>query len=85
MDEKEPRVWPFILAFFFVMWMLTWPALLADLQSISRSKDTKCERYRSNLGHATLFALLPPVWFITPFITGFYEHGFQIQRKENCK
>lgn len=38
------------------------------------------ERYRSNLGFCTFVSLIPIVWILTPFLTGFYEHGWMIRR-----
>ena len=65
-----------LAAIWFVMWMLTWPAILADFQSIGDCNSAK-EDARHDLGFAMSLALLPPIWFLVPFVTGFYEHGMQ--------
>ncbi len=53
--------------------------LLANVQSIF---DDDCalarKMYRTNLGIAFGVALLPPVWILTPFLTGFWEHGWKL-------
>ena len=69
-----------IATIWFVMWMMTWPALLADMQSIG-SRRFADNNYRSELGVCMFFALLPPIWFVAPFASGFYEHGYQIGRR----
>lgn len=71
----------------FICWSVTWPALLADLQAKNfryTDYDTLYAQkyYRDDLGAAMGFALLPPIWIIAPFATGFYEHGFQIRRRQ---
>lgn len=66
-----------IIVFYVAMWFATWPALLADLQA----KNFADETYRADLAFAIGLSLLPPTWLIAPFVTGFYEHGFQIRRR----
>jgi hypothetical protein len=34
------------------------------------------EMYRENQGFAWLFSTFPPWWFVTAFISGFYEQGW---------
>lgn len=68
------------LFIYLIMWILTWSALLADIQSIG-DKQFANEQYRRDLGIAILFALIPITWIVTPFITGFYEHGLQFGRR----
>ena len=66
-----------LLPLWLIMWFLTWPALLAETQSLYTRSDPRC-KYRDNLGIVMLFAALPPMWILTPFVTGFYEYGFQV-------
>lgn len=71
------KVWH-IAAIWMVMFAFTYPALLADVQYVWRDKPVwQTERCPSHMGMAMLFGLLPPTWVIAPFVTGFYEHGFQ--------
>lgn len=74
-----------VVIVWFVMWMLTWPALLADIQQDSVfGRCYRVDRYRSHLSEAMGVALLPPLWIITPFVTGFYQHGFQLYPLSDC-
>ncbi len=67
-------------AIYLCLWLVTWPALLADLQFDRRDKESADRNYRHDLGVTMLWALLPPMWVATPFMTGFYQHGFQFGR-----
>lgn len=58
------------------LWVVTWSALLADKQA-RFDKGYAVQEYRHHLGGCMLFALFPPFWVVTPFLTGFYENGFQ--------
>lgn len=80
-----------IPAIWFVMWMVTWPALLADTQQIypdvwgdgrwtTKAIERANTKYRHDLSVSMLFGALPPMWVFGPFLTGFYEHGFQFGR-----
>lgn len=62
---------------YLIMWALTWPAILAEFQQGHLTCQFMEEHYRHDLGAAMLFAALPPLWIVTPFVTGFYEHGLQ--------
>lgn len=47
------------------------------LANVQRSFPTIAEeKYRADLGFAYGFSLVPIFWAVTPFITGFYEHGW---------
>lgn len=74
-----PR-WFFIALFSVSCWTMTWPALLADIQSIG-SVSFANEHYREDLGFCLLFGMLPPTWVAAPFTTGFYQRGFQVGRR----
>ena len=68
-------------AIYLCLWLLTWPALLADLQADRRDKESADRNYRHDISVAMLWALIPPMWVATPFWTGFYRHGFQFGRR----
>lgn len=72
-----------IASFWFLAWLLTWPAMLAYHQQ--RYPSLACERYRSDLGFATGWSFFPPAWLIAPFATGFYEYGFQVFPLPACR
>jgi hypothetical protein len=56
-------------------------ALLAYLQGEYPSLATK--DYRKDLATAVGIRLIPVVsWVMTPFLTGFYEHGFCLTRSQ---
>lgn len=69
-----------IAMIWFAGWIVTFPALLADFQSVGDDSHA-FSNYRRDLGAAMLFALLPQGWIVAPFVTGFYKHGFQIWRR----
>jgi hypothetical protein len=59
---------------------ITYPAILAEEQHIGRDDGFAEEHCRHEMGTSILFSLLPPIWLGAPFLTGFYEYGFQF----NC-
>lgn len=65
-----------------ILWFLTWAALLADLQG--RHCHVARRLYRQDLGFSMMMALLPPMWFVAPGFTGFYEYGFQVFPLDGC-
>lgn len=72
------RVWLFLglLAWVACVWVNA-GFLVADLQgNLAEYPTSQAESYRSNLGVAWMLSLLPPMWPMTPFMTGFYEHGW---------
>lgn len=68
-------------AIYLCLWLLTWPALLADLQADRRDKESADRNYRHDLSVTMFWAAFPPMWIVTPFWTGFYRHGFQFGRR----
>lgn len=38
------------------------------------------KEYRYNLGITLMLSLIPLTWFLTIFLTGFYEKGWRIKR-----
>ena len=62
--------------------LLNTGALLASFQGDSFGSRRANIDYRFDLGIASLLSLIPLVWFVTPFVTGFYEHGWQLGRKD---
>lgn len=62
--------------------IVTYGSLLAYMQSIWMPEERDAY-FRRDMGICALFALLPPAWFLHPFITGFYEHGLQFTRRRN--
>ena len=71
--------WKSLPVIWFVMWMVTWPALFADVQANHIKQEYADEAYRRDLGFAMGISLLPPIWIVAPFVTGFYEHGFKFK------
>lgn len=61
-----------IAVIWFVGWMITWPAWLADFQG--RHPTTDCRR---EMAEGMGWALLPTDWLIAPFVTGFWEYGMK--------
>ena len=57
---------------------LTYPAIFADFDGEFPSKDNRV-RYRHHLGFAVFAGLVPVFWLLTPFLTGFYVHGFKFK------
>jgi len=51
-------------------------ALFADFQHDSEGLPGGW--YRRDLGIAMFLAVMPPVWFMTPFMTGFYQYGWKL-------
>jgi len=68
-------------AIYLCLWLVTWPALLADLQADRRDKESADRNYRHDISVAMFWAMLPPMWVATPFWTDFYSHGFQFGRR----
>lgn len=66
-----------------IVWIIgflaTYPALFSYFQAGARHPETKIEMYREDLGVAMLLSLFPPSWLVTPFLTGFYKHGFKFK------
>lgn len=57
-------------------WTLTWSAFLAQDQH-DRGPSAR-KHYRDDLAMCMGMALIPAFWFMVPFFTGFFQHGFQI-------
>lgn len=76
-----PRGLAISAAIYLILWLVTWPALLADLQADRRDKESADRNYRHDLGVTMFWAALPPMWIATPFRTDFYRHGFQFGRR----
>lgn len=58
--------------------------LLANLYDNPRFYVIRDKDYRSDLGAAAGISLVPVTWLMTPFMTGFYEHGWRL-RKDRSK
>lgn len=69
-----------------VLWLWTWGALMADLNSGWTAKiyndNERQEHYRRDLAVTCFLALLPVFWVLSPFITGFYQHGWRLKMQE---
>lgn len=61
-------------------WIGTWGGQLAYLQKcpdpICDNPNRQYMKYREDLSMTCLMALFPPMWFIIPFVTGFYMYGW---------
>ena len=82
-----------IIAMSLALFIWNWGALNADteLSNDSASYYVKpdmheyiCGRYRFDLSMTALFALLPPMWIASPFVTGFYEYGWRLAPHPLC-
>jgi len=73
---------PFCIA----IWFWTWGVLMADIEFGNPMLDpiSECkfnsQHYRNHLAASCFFAMLPPLWLFSPFVTGFYEHGWTLSR-----
>jgi hypothetical protein len=61
------------------LWFWTWGALMADSQC--RFPTLASRDYRKDLAVTLLLSVIPTSWLITPFLTGFYEHGWTLTRQ----
>lgn len=76
------------IAVYGLCWFLSTGAVLADLQLDDSDQSWRRSSYRDALGFAAFMSLIPPVWVICPFVTGFFEHGWVnvfTYRPENFK
>ena len=63
--------------------LMTAGTFVADLQSIG-SKQLADKHYRQNLAICIGIGLLPVIpWFVAPFLSGFWEHGWTLKRRKN--
>jgi hypothetical protein len=76
----KKMTWLYLVPVYIALWLWTWGALMADIQHLSDVNWANRE-YRSDLGFSCAIALLPPFWLLSPFMTGFYEHGWQLSRR----
>jgi hypothetical protein len=44
-----------------------------------------CDFYRGDLASAVGLSMFPLTWILTPFLTGFYEHGWRLAPSEECQ
>lgn len=65
----------FLLVYVAMSWQ-TSAALFADMQSWSGTAARRSEVHRGDMGVAALFGLIPAFWIVAPFLTGFYQHGW---------
>lgn len=64
------------------LWAGSYGSLLADSQHQSwMSESDPRENCRSDAGFAAGLSLAPPAWLIVPFVTGFWQHGWQFTCK----
>lgn len=70
------------IVIYLVMWILTWGAAHAQLQSYG-SKSLADQDYRQDLACACFFGLIPLGWIVIFFTTGFYEHGWTLSRRKS--
>ena len=69
------------------LFVWTWGVLNASVQGKYDAglQNWRCESYRENLGISGLFAMMPPLWIASPFVTGFYENGWRLSKAPECK
>ncbi len=73
------------IVLYLTIWIEVWGALNADLQYIYQGgnhQSLHAYRYRHMTASTAGFALLPVIWPMSPFMTGFYEHGWCLTRKQ---
>ena len=59
--------------------------VLADVEHWPASVGSyRCKEYRSDLGFSIGWSMFPFVPVITPFATGFYEHGWTLRPRPEC-
>ncbi len=72
-----------VVALYLSISVAVWGALNADMQYVYEgSPRIHADQYRRVTGSMALFAMLPIVWLMSPFMTGFYEHGWCLTRKQ---
>lgn len=80
----KTRMWRFIIAaavFYAAASFLTWGFLNADLRGNKVDFNYRCaaEDGRQTLAMAAGISLIPVFWFLSPFLTGFYQHGWTLE------
>ena len=72
------RVWFLAVLIYLFCGALTYGAALASFQhQFGIDDDIERAMCRQDMGVAAMFSLLPPAWFVTFFLSGFYQDGFQ--------
>ena len=62
---------------------LTLGAKLAHFQAMLKEfPEEQQKRYRSDMAFCLFLSLIPIVWVLAPFFTGFYEDGLQYRRRK---
>jgi hypothetical protein len=69
------------------MFVWTWGTLNAhsDGDFDAMLPDWRCTHYRNNLSVCALLSLMPPMWVISPFLTGFYKYGWRLKPAPECR
>ncbi len=58
----------------------------ADLEhALDYMGNKSCGGYRKDLGFSVGWSMLPMTPLATPFMTGFYQHGWRLTPREDCK
>jgi hypothetical protein len=56
-------------------------ALLAQMQSqFKGDREFTQKHYRSDLSFCVALSIIPLVWILVPFLTGFFEYGWMLTR-----
>ena len=63
------------------VWLWSWGAYNAE-SSYWIDCEFSVKHYRQNLAMSAGYSLLPPAWVLSPFLTGFYEHGWSLSKRE---
>ncbi len=61
---------------YLIGWIGTWGAVNASFEYLFDQPHPRS--YREDLDFSCGISLIPITWFVAPFMTGFYEHGWRL-------
>ncbi len=67
-----------------VLYLWTWGTMMA-FSNEHYLPSYGCQDYRERLGVEGVFSLFPPVWVLSPFLTGFYQYGWSLSKPKECR
>ncbi len=70
-----------IVAACVLAWIWTWGTLNAHMAAVGSTQKFVDDMYRSDLAATCALALVPIFWILSPFLTGFYENGWQLKKR----
>lgn len=66
---------------YIVMWLWTWGTLCAEFQYMTEDPEFARSHYRLDVAASCGMALIPVFWILSPFVTGFYQHGWNLRSR----